>query len=200
MSGLTLSGDFRVEVVLRCVTQACRASSRKDPDVLQLTERLRSVLAIALVSVWPGLLSLPAQGDVIGDARVLDGDTIDVAGERIRLHGIDAPEKRQTCTVAGVGYDCGKNATRILTGVIDGREVTCKGNKRDRYGRLIAVCYVGDENVNAEMVREGWALAYRRYAKDYVRQESEARAAGSGVWRGEFVEPWVWRRRGRSAH
>ena len=163
-------------------------------------ERIRSILAIALVSVWSGLLSLPAQGDVIGDARVLDGDTIDVAGERIRLHGIDAPEKRQTCTVAGVSYDCGKSAARALSVLIDGREVTCKGNKRDRYGRLIAVCCVGDENVNADMVREGWALAYRRYSNDYVRQESEARAAGSGMWRGEFIEPWIWRRRGRSTH
>ena len=164
-----------------------------------LAQALRTTLAGGLVLALPALCTVPAYGDVIGEARVLDGDTIDVAGERVRLHGIDAPEKRQICTVAGVDYDCGKNATRMLTGVINGRQVTCKGNKRDRYGRLVAVCYVGNEDVNAEMVREGWALAYRKYAKDYVGEESEARAAGTGLWRGQFVEPWEWRKEERAA-
>ena len=182
-----------------CEADRCAGEKLMEASTLP-SGKLRSILSVVLVSALPVLLSFPAHGSVIGDARVLDGDTIDVSGERIRLHGIDAPEKRQTCTVAGVGYDCGKSAARALSVLINGRDVTCKGNKRDRYGRLIAVCYVGDKNVNAEMVREGWALAYRRYSRDYMRQESEARAAGSGMWRGEFIEPWIWRRRGRSTH
>jgi endonuclease YncB( thermonuclease family) len=72
------------------------------------------------------------------------------------------------------------------------------GDKRDRYGRLIAVCYIGTVDLNARMVRDGWALAYRRYASDYVAEETEARAAGSGIWQGQFVEPWKWRRQSRA--
>lgn len=135
-----------------------------------------------------------ALADVIGAVQVIDGDTIEVAGERVRLHGIDAPESRQTCDVAGVGWACGRTATAFLASATAGHEVTCKGDKRDRYGRRIAVCYVGDDDLNARMVRDGWALAYRKYSKVYVAQETEARASGSGMWRGQFVEPWEWRK------
>ena len=69
----------------------------------------------------------------------------------------------------------------------------------DRYGRLVAVCYAGDDDLNAMMVRDGWALAYRRYGKDYVSQETQARAAGAGLWQGNFVEPWEWRKQSREA-
>src|SRR5512132_1424020 len=117
------------------------------------------------------------------------------AGAIIR---IDAPESRQSCTLSGVGWPCGQNATHVLTGVVNGRVVTCRGDKRDRYGRLIAVCYLGTDDLNARMVRDGWALAYRRYAPDYVPQETEARASGSGIWQGQFLEPWEWRRQRRA--
>ena len=156
----------------------------------------RSVAAV-LLAIAAGS-SLPASADVIGQAQVVDGDTLQVAGERVRLHGIDAPESRQSCTLSGVGWPCGQNATRVLTGVANGQVVTCRGDKRDRYGRLIAVCYIGTVDLNARMVRDGWALAYRRYASDYVAEETEARAAGSGIWQGQFVEPWKWRRQSRA--
>ena len=156
------------------------------------------VLALA-VAVGAGFAP-PVSADVIGQAQVIDGDTIEVAGERIRLHGIDAPESRQTCMISGVGWPCGRSAKDELSVATVGRTVTCKGDKRDRYGRLIAVCYVGSDDLNARMVRDGWALAYRRYAKDYVGQETDARATGSGMWRGQFVEPWAWRRQGREGN
>lgn len=143
-----------------------------------------------------GLLALggrPAAADVSGVAKVIDGDTIDVAGERVRLHGIDAPESRQSCWISGVAWPCGKDARAVLMNAIGGQPVRCVGSKHDRYGRWIAVCYAGDQNLNAELVRGGWAMAYRRYAKDYVGEESEARAAARGIWRGQFVEPWEWR-------
>jgi len=72
--------------------------------------------------------------------------------------------------------------------------VHCLGSKRDRYGRLIAVCFVDGRDINAEMVRQGWAVAYRQYAKDYVGEESEAQSARRGLWQGEFVPPSEWRR------
>ena len=156
------------------------------------------VLVVALLFVQLGTIN-PARSDVIGQARVIDGDTIQISGERVRLQGIDAPETRQSCTLSGVGWPCGQNAARMLTSVTDGQVVACKGNKRDRYGRLIAVCYIGADDLNARMVRDGWALAYRRYGSEYVSQEVEARSAGSGIWRGQFVEPWEWRRQSRAA-
>jgi endonuclease YncB( thermonuclease family) len=156
--------------------------------------RPRNSVAAVLLAIAAGFgSSLPASADVIGQAQVVDGDTLQVAGERVRLHGIDAPESRQSCTLSGVGWPCGQNATRVLTGVTNGQVVTCRGDKRDRYGRLIAVCYIGPVDLNARMVRDGWALAYRRYASDYIAEESEARAAGIGIWQGQFVEPWKWR-------
>jgi endonuclease YncB( thermonuclease family) len=169
--------------------------------MLRSTARVLRTLAVASLCVVCAGLTAPATADVItGEPRVIDGDTIDVAGERVRLHGIDAPETRQNCDVAGTGWACGKNASAFLAGATAGRMITCKGDKRDRYGRLIAVCYLGDQDLNARMVRDGWALAYRRYANDYVTQESEARAAGSGIWRSQFVEPWEWRKQARAAH
>jgi endonuclease YncB( thermonuclease family) len=139
-------------------------------------------------------LGTAARADIVGEARIIDGDTIEIAGERIRLHGIDAPETSQTCDAAGVPWRCGESATLALVDETDGRPVTCKGDRRDRYGRIIAVCYSGERDLNAMMVREGWALAYRRYAKDYVEAEIEARDARKGMWRADFVEPWKWRR------
>ncbi len=134
-----------------------------------------------------------ALADVIGAAKVIDGDTIDVGGERVRLHGIDAPESKQDCWIAGIAWPCGRDARVVLANAIGGQSVRCVGDKHDRYGRWIAVCYAGDQNLNAELVRGGWAMAYRRYAKDYVGEETEARAAARGMWRGQFVEPWEWR-------
>jgi endonuclease YncB( thermonuclease family) len=158
------------------------------------TKLLASVLAVAAAALP---IAPPVFADVIGEAQVIDGDTLQVAGERVRLHGIDAPERKQGCSLSGVGYACGQAATRSLTGATAGKVITCKGEKRDRYGRLVAVCFAGEDDLNAKMVRDGWALAYRRYGKDYVPQETQARAAGSGMWQGQFVEPWEWRKQER---
>ncbi len=78
--------------------------------------------------------------------------------------------------------------------MIGDHEVTCQGDTRDRYGRLIAVCCAGGTDLNGAMVLQGWALAYRKYGVDYVDQEAVARDARVGMWRGEFVPPWEWRK------
>ncbi|MEE8350803.1 MAG: thermonuclease family protein, partial [Rhodospirillales bacterium] len=132
--------------------------------------------------------------DVTGKPRVIDGDTIAIAGERIRLHGIDAPEAKQTCQDKdGKEWRCGQDATFALANLIGNHWITCKGDKRDRYRRLIAICYAGPFDLNAKMVRQGWALAYRRYSMDYVGDEKVAKVSRKGLWRGEFVPPWEWR-------
>lgn len=159
---------------------------------------LLAALAVAAVVVPAPLIA--ARGDATGEAQVIDGDTLQVAGERVRLQGIDAPESRQSCSVGGVGYACGQSAKRLLMGATAGKVITCKGEKRDRYGRLVAVCYAGDDDLNAMMVRDGWALAYRRYGREYVGEETAARAQGAGMWQGTFVEPWEWRRQAREAN
>lgn len=135
-----------------------------------------------------------AFAEVAGIARVIDGDTFDIADQRIRLHGIDTPESKQTCQRDSVTWSCGAEATKTLRDLISGSTVNCVERDRDRYGRMVAVCHAGKVNLNAEIVRLGMALAYRRYSNDYVGQEASAKAARRGLWGGRFVPPWEWRR------
>lgn len=146
--------------------------------------------ALALTFVFAS----PAAADVVGKPRIVDGDTLEVAGQDVRLHGIDAPESQQTCKVDGKGYYCGSLATEALRDLIGGRRVRCEQTDTDRYGRVVAICY-GPEgtDLNGAMVAAGWALAYRRYSTRYIDEEAAAEEAGRGVWRGAFVPPWDWR-------
>ncbi len=129
-----------------------------------------------------------------GPARIIDGDTLEVRGMRVRLHGIDAPESAQRCLSAAQFWPCGQDASRALAGRIGAQPVACEERDRDRYGRIVAVCRVAGEDVNAWMVSEGWAFAYRTYSLRYVADEIAARAADRGIWRGRVVAPWDWRR------
>ena len=140
--------------------------------------------------------SLPAHAQLSGRASVTDGDSLKVAGRPVRLFGIDAPEGRQSCLARGKRWPCGKRAARALAGRVSGRSVTCEEKDRDRYGRVVAVCRAGSEDLGRWMAAQGWALAYRRLSRMYF---SEERAACRGVWRGEFVPLWRWRRGGREA-
>ncbi len=118
-------------------------------------------LTLALI-----LIVTPALADVAGVASVIDGDSLEVAGERIRLHGIDAPESRQHCRLDGKPWQCGKDAANALADKIGRRPVRCEDLGRDRYKRIIARCTVAGEDMGAWMVSQGWALAYRRYSHD----------------------------------
>ncbi len=140
------------------------------------------------------LLAAPVLANAVGTASVIDGDTIEVRGQRIRLHGIDAPESRQFCRRDGKPWQCGKDAANALADKIARRTGTCEDLGRDRYKRIIARCTVASEDLGEWMVSQGLALAYRRYSLDYVDEEAEARAARRGIWAGEFVKPWEWRR------
>ena len=130
-----------------------------------------------------------------GIPKITDGDTIRIGSTRIRLHGIDAPETKQTCTINGKEWRCGWEATNALANIVGKHWVTCTKRDIDRYGRVVAVCRAGQINLNAWMVSNGWAVAYRRYSKDYVRDESDAKAGRKGMWKGEFMMPWDWRRK-----
>ena len=135
---------------------------------------------------------------IVADATVTDGDTIRMGQNRIRLYGIDAPEKGQTCTDAmGQAWYCGDSATEALRSLIDGAQIECKQKDTDQYDRIVAVCYRDEIDINAWMVRNGWAVAYRRYSRRYVDEEAKAKRDGLGIWAGEFESPANWRRRQR---
>lgn len=153
-----------------------------------------SMRAAVAVIVW---IAAPASAEPLaGVASVIDGDTIEIHGQRIRLEGIDAPESAQLCAEAdGKQWRCGQRAALALADHLRNRTVACEPTGRDRYKRTLAVCRIGGGNVNEWLVRQGWALAYRRYSIAYVPAEEAARAAGAGIWTGEFVPPWEWRRR-----
>ena len=129
-------------------------------------------------------LAWPVHADVSGRARVIDGDAIEVAGTRIRLFGIGAPERGQGCQAGGELWICGGLARLMLEDRISGRTVVCVERDQDCYGRIVAVCRAAGEDLNAWMVSEGWALTCRRYANDYVDEEGDAKAARRGVWPG----------------
>jgi endonuclease YncB( thermonuclease family) len=131
---------------------------------------------------------------IIGQASVIDGDTIEIHRTRIRLYGIDAPESGQTCLVEGSPTRCGQQAALALADKIASHIVTCEPKDRDRYDRVVAICRAAGEDLNAWMVAQGMAVAYRQYSIDYVPQEEQAAASKRGIWKGEFIFPWDWRR------
>jgi len=140
-------------------------------------------------------IPLSAQNSMIGVASVIDGDSIEIHGQRIRFHGIDTPESSQLCTrPSGEHWRCGQQAALALADRIGRATVSCQSRDLDRYGRIVAVCFKGDMDLNRWMVTSGWAVAFRRYSFDYVVDEDAARRSRINIWSGEFTMPWVWRR------
>ena len=127
--------------------------------------------------------------------KIIDGDTIILNSEKIRLYGIDTPEIKQTCTDNyGHVYSCGVRAKLELEKIIGSRKVSCVKKTKDRYKRSISICYVDENDINSLMVKSGWALAYRKYSKKYVKDEAIAKLNNAGMWSGKFMAPWKWRR------
>ncbi len=119
------------------------------------------------LAVLIALVPAIALADISGPARVIDGDTLEVAGQHVRLHGIDAPELAQTCQDRNGEYPCGRIARATVLDLIAGMDtVTCKMRGKDRYGRWLAVCFAGGFSINRNMVYTSWAPAYRRYSAD----------------------------------
>jgi len=130
----------------------------------------------------------------LGAATVIDGDTIVVSRERVRLHGIDAPELDQTFWWRGRQILCGTMSLAALEALTAGVRVRCDGIERDQYGRLVAKCFSPNGiDIGRRLVSSGWALAYRQYSMDYVEAEKEARRTRRGMWKGRFEKPWDWR-------
>jgi endonuclease YncB( thermonuclease family) len=133
-----------------------------------------------------------------GLGKIKDGDSFVLRGKQVRLHGIDAPEYRQTCeTAKGKDYACGKDAAKALRELLRGRKITCTEIERDRYRRSVSICRNGEVELNKEMVRLGWAVAYRRHSRNYVAAEREAKLAKRGIWAGTFAMPEDYRNQKR---
>ena len=140
--------------------------------------------------------------NIVGKARVIDGDTITINNAKIRFSGIDAPEKNyygqtQFCKGPKGVWACGKKASTKLKQLINGQEVQCTDEGKDRYGRTLSICYANGVDLQAEMVRSGMAVAYLRYSNRYENEMLEAMIAQVGIWGGQFLEPEDWRRQNR---
>ena len=153
---------------------------------------LAGSVGIILVILWPRPAA--AGEPIAGPAAIVDGDTIRVGDTRVRLHGIDAPEASQRCNAAvGGTWACGTEATRALRSAIGAHDVSCQPVTVDRYRRTVARCFVGDIDLQAELVRQGLAWAFVRYSHDYVSIEAEARAAHRGIWQADTQTAWDYR-------
>ena len=160
-------------------------------------------LGVLVFAVWLGLAGqargeAPAKADsapvISGVASVVDADTLDIRGQRIRLVGVDAPESGQKCLSADAKFvRCGSIAANALDAWVNRNPVTCDIEGKDRYSRLLGECRVRGESVQEWLVVNGHALAYRSYSTAYVPAELIARKAKAGIWAGDFITPWDWR-------
>ena len=155
---------------------------------------LISYFIVMVVISHPIYASEVASQSLFTITKVTDGDSLRAGPIRIRLHGIDAPEIGQICEIDS-SYDCGRRARDYLADILgENATVRCDHLDTDRYQRFVMRCYHRGIDISAGMVRAGWALAYRRYARDYIGDEADAKKAQRGLWAGTFETPEKWRR------
>jgi endonuclease YncB( thermonuclease family) len=144
--------------------------------------------------------------EIYGMPKIIDGDTVHIKSKKIRLEGIDAPEIKQQCqktylqisAIVGFNfkknYSCGIISKKKLIDKINKSKINCIASGRDRYKRYLATCYKDKINLNKWMVRNGLAVAYKRYSKEYLRDEAYAKENKLGIWKGSFERPEKWRK------
>ncbi|WP_019645678.1 thermonuclease family protein [Novispirillum itersonii] len=166
---------------------------------------MRPPITIPLITTLMLMLSVLAApqafaaGKVTGKGRILDGDTVAIGKKHIRLRGLDAPEREQLCKpLSGGTAACGRQAATVLKTLIADRPLVCQIVEEDSYGRQVGFCSVAARgkdpawNLNREMVRLGWAVAY--WTDDFTAEEKEAKAAKRGLWAMRFQPPEDWRK------
>ena len=155
------------------------------------------ILIFNLFFILVSLSTVSSGKTIIGKAKVIDGDTLHINKNKIRLHAIDAPEKNQTCNKNSKVWNCGVESTKFLKELIGDKKIECITKGKDRYNRFIGICYKDNLDLNSEMVLNGWAIAYRYYSKDYVEEEEKAKQEKRGIWIGDFVEPYLLRKKNK---
>ena len=162
-----------------------------------------NLFSLLIFLLFP-IISISSEKVILGKAKVIDGDTIKINKEKIRLYGIDAPEKKQICKKIYLSflifnfqknYKCGEKSTLALSKKLKKEKIKCiLRDDKDRYKRNIGTCYIKNQDINAWLVKSGHALAYRKYSTKYVPEEEYAKENKLGIWRGTFMSPEKWRR------
>jgi len=129
------------------------------------------------------------------EIKVIDGDTINLNGEKIRFTGIDTPELKQTCNKNNEVIYCGIEARKLLIDKIGKSKVSCIREGKDKYNRTLAECFINDFSLSKFLVREGYAFAYRKYSKKFIEDEDYARENNLGMWSMNFEYPWNYRKK-----
>ena len=155
------------------------------------------ILIFNLFLILITLSTVLSSKTIFGNANVIDGDTIHINKNKIRLHAIDAPEINQTCNKNSKVWNCGVESTKFLKELIGNNKIECITKGKDRYNRFIGICYKDNLDLNSAMVQNGWAIAYRYYSKDYVKEEEEAKRDKKGIWIGDFEEPYLFRKKNK---
>jgi endonuclease YncB( thermonuclease family) len=150
---------------------------------------------LVLITVVAAQFGAAFAEDLVGQASVIDADTIEIHDTRIRIFGIDALESDQLCrNEESELYRCGQKASNALFDYINSRPVNCVEVDRDRYKRIVGVCSVGGTDVADWLVRNGFALDWPKYSKGgYADAQAEAKQEQRGIWAGSFREPWNYR-------
>ena len=126
--------------------------------------------------------------------RIVDGDTIVLNDEKIRFLGIDAPELKQTCLMNDQKVACGISAKMLLVKKIGNVTPKCISEGKDAYQRILAECFVNGESLSKFLVRSGYAFAYRKYSKKFIKDEEFAKENKLGMWAMTFQYPWDFRK------
>ena len=129
------------------------------------------------------------------EIKIIDGDTIHLNGKKIRFSGIDTPELKQTCKKDDEIVYCGIEAKKLLINKIGNNKVNCINEGKDQYKRTLAECFVNDLSLSSYLVKEGYAFAYRKYSKKFVKDEDYARGNNLGMWSMNFEFPWDYRKK-----
>ncbi len=150
---------------------------------------MRGWLVLLLLVALPAAPEIAQAQITYGNPRAIDGDTLDFGGMRVRLFGIDAPETGQACERDRIAWACGIEAKALLEALVAGQHVECSPRGHDRYGRTVAVCSVGRQDLAETLARAGMAIALEQFSADYAAAAEQARASRIGIWAGTFEIP-----------